>query len=136
MAVNVNPNQTTLHGVGDGAKGFSGNRQMRIVFNTADAPGATCELGEASAPTSVHLNMVDDNGEILTDSAKTMVCRNKGPNDLPTAKRKVFWEGPKNCENSAIPTGGKATNGDITATVSIAGQPDYVEVLNIKCFAD
>ncbi len=135
MAVNVNPNQTTLHGVGNGGKGHSGNRQMRIVFNAADAPGATCGLGESSAPTSVNLHMVDDDGDVLIDSAKNMVCTNKGPDDLPTAKRNVFWKGPDNCEKGEVPTG-KFSNGDITATVSVAGQSDYVEVLNIKCFAD
>ena len=136
MPVNVNPNQTTLHGVGNGSKGHSGNRLMKIIFNAVDAGGgATCDVGERSAPTSVHLRMADDNGELLINSAKNFVCENEGPNDLSTQERKVFWQGPKNCENSAIPTG-KFSNGDITATVSIAGQPDYVEVLNIKCFAD
>ena len=108
---------------------------MRIIFDTVDAPGATCDLGEKSAPTSVNLRMVDSSTNELIDSAKTMVCENQGPEDLSTAKRNVFWQGPKNCENGEIPTG-KFSNGDITATVSIAGQPDYVEVLNIKCFAN
>ncbi len=80
--------------------------------------------------------MVDDEGDILTNRAKkNMVCTNKGPKDLPTAKMEVFWKGPDNCEKGEVPTG-KFSNGDITATVSIAGQPEYVEVLNIKCFAD
>ena len=135
MANNVNPNQTTLKSVGNGGKGASETRQMRIIFNAADAPGATCDLGESSVSTSVNLRMVDDDGDVLVDSAKNFVCLNEGPNDLPTAKRDVFWQGPKNCENSDVPTG-KFSTGDITATVSIAGQTDFVEVLNIKCFAE
>ncbi len=108
---------------------------MRLIFNTVDAPGATCDLGEKSAPTSVSLKMVDSSDQEFHTSAKNVVCENQGPDDLPTAKRLVFWKAPENCENGEVPTG-RFSNGDITATVSIAGQLDFVEVLNIKCFAD
>ena len=132
VADNVNPNLTTLTGVANGAKGFSGNRRMRVILRGADAPGATCDLGEASAPTSVNLKMVDDDGDIMIDSAKTIVCKGGEEKAL---KRDVFWQGPLNCKDSAVPAG-RFSDGDITATVSIAGQPDFVDVLTLKCFAN
>ena len=45
-----------------------------MIVQAVDAPGATCDPGEFSNPTSVNLKMEDDRGNILIDSAKTVVC--------------------------------------------------------------
>jgi len=130
VAGNVNPNQTVLRDVATGGKGASAIRKMVVILNAADAPGEKCKGADTSAPTSVNLRMVDDDGHVLIDSAKTIVCK---ANEQRNLKRDVLWQSPQNCADSAVPGGG-STDGDITATVSIAVQPDYVETLNIKCF--
>jgi hypothetical protein len=71
-------------------------------------------------------------GDILIDSAKIVVCKARD-NRVPTSvRRDVFYQSPLNCENSDVPPSPHST-GEITATVSIAGQPDYVEILRTKC---
>jgi hypothetical protein len=75
--------------------------------------------------------MVDDDGDVLIDSAKIAVC--KARDRVPTTvSRDVLIQGPLNCANSEVPAD-RSSTGDITSTVSIAGQPDYVETLRIKC---
>ena len=101
-----------------------------MILETAD-----CAPGETSPPTRVNLRMVDDDFDelqgIMVDSAKTVQCKG---GEQRTHKRTVRWQGPVNCKDSDVPTTRGGSIGDITATVSIAGQPDYVETLTIKCF--
>jgi len=103
---------------------------MVIILLAEDAPGKSCDEGETSAQTPVNLRMVDDTGFVMEDGAKTVVCKAGQTTNL---ERDVFWQGKENCKDSAVPDG-SFSDGDVTATVSIAGQPDYVEVLNAKCF--
>ncbi len=135
VAVNVNPNQEVLRNVAAGGKGSTGVRKMTVILEGQDAPGQNCRGNAVSDPTKINLKMVDDDGDVLIDSGKTIVCtaNNVGVHAF-SLEREVFFRGPLNCENSAVPTGG-FSNGDITATVSVAGQPDdFVEVFNLKCF--
>jgi hypothetical protein len=75
--------------------------------------------------------MVDDTGNILIDSSKTIVCEGGGA--TTNLKRNVFFQGPLNCENGAVP-GGSST-GSITSTgTGSAGTSVYVESTKIKCF--
>jgi hypothetical protein len=74
--------------------------------------------------------MVDDDGDVLIDSAKTFVCSG-GPQKL---SRTVLFQGPLNCADSEVPGGQTpTTSGVITATGSATGSPDYVEELTINC---
>jgi hypothetical protein len=73
--------------------------------------------------------MVDDDGDVLVDSSKTVVCEGGGA--TTNLKRNVFFQGPLNCENGAVP-GGSST-GTITTTGS-TGTSVYVESTSIKCF--
>ena len=130
QVTNVNPNSTTLNKVSTGGKGSSTTRKMTIHLATVDAPGATCDEGETSGPVPINLLMVDDTGDILVNSAKTAVC-NGGPKKMD---RNVFFQGPLNCENSAVPDGVFST-GVVTATVSAPGIADYVADLTIRCVA-
>jgi hypothetical protein len=129
---NINPNQVVLQNVGTGGKGADRTRKMVMIVDAVDAPGATCDPGEFSNPTSVNLKMEDDRGNILVDSAKTVVCEEGVTTSL---KRNVFFQGPLNCENGAVPPPKPDFSlGVITATGSAPGTADYVESIGIKCF--
>ena len=107
---------------------------MVVTVNAVDAPGATCDPGEFSNPTSVNLKMEDDRGNILIDSAKTVVCEQGVTMNL---KRSVFFQGPLNCENGAVPPPKPDFSlGMITSTGSARGTADYVENTKIKCMTD
>jgi hypothetical protein len=129
---NINPNQVVLQNVGTGGKGANSTRKMVMTFHAVDAPGATCDPGEFSAPAPVNLKMEDDRGNILIDSAKTVVC---GHGMTTNVKRNVFFQGPLNCENGALPPPKPGFSlGTITSTGSAPGTADYVESTKIKCF--
>jgi hypothetical protein len=129
---NINPNQVVLQNVGTGGKASSATRKMVVTVQAVDAPGATCDPGEFSDPTSVNLKMEDDRGNILIDSAKTVVCEQGVTKNL---KRNVFFRSPLNCENGALPPPKPDFSlGTITATGSAPGTADYVEGIKIKCF--
>jgi hypothetical protein len=128
----INPNQVVLQNVGTGGKGSSTTRKMVMILHAVDAPGATCDPGEFSAPTPVRLKMQDERGVFLVFSAKTAVCKHGGKTNL---KRDVLFRGPDNCENGAVPSPGSGFSlGVITATGSTPGTADYVEDIAIKCF--
>jgi hypothetical protein len=128
----INSNQVVLQKVATGGKGSDRTAKMVMTFRAVDAPGATCDPGEFSAPTPVNLKMEDDRGNILIDSAKTVVC---GHGMTTNLKRNVFFQGPLNCENGAVPSPESAFSlGTITSTGSVPGTTDYVESTSIKCF--
>ena len=110
-----------------------------MIIQAVDAPGATCDPGKFSNPTPVNLKMEDDSGNILIDSAKTVVCEG-GTDEFGAPltinlKRDVFFQGPLNCENGAVPPPKPDFSlGTITATGSAPGTADYVEGIKIKCF--
>jgi len=107
-------------------------RKMAMTVHAVDAPGATCDPGEFSNPTPVNLRMEDERGNILIDSAKTVVC---GPGVTKNVTRNVFFRGPLNCENGAVPPPKPDFSlGTIAATGSATGAADYVEGIKIKCF--
>ena len=101
---------------------------MNVQLRAVDAPGATCDIGESSGPVKINLKMVDDDGDVLIDSAKIAVC--EGGGGQKQMVRSVFVQ-PKNCKDSAVPVG--TSSSFITATGSAFGAPDYVELLTINC---
>jgi hypothetical protein len=128
---NINPNQVVLQNVRTGGKGADRTRNMVVIVHAVDAPGATCDAGEFSEPTSINLTMVDDDGDVLINSSKTVVCEGGGA--TTNVKRAVFFQSPKNCENSVVP--GDSSTGLITSTgTGSAGTSVYVENTKIKCF--
>jgi hypothetical protein len=73
--------------------------------------------------------MVDDDGDIMIDSSKTVVCN--GGQQKST--REVFFQSPIHCEDSDVPDPPSST-GVITATASGSpGTDDHVEDLTIRC---
>ncbi len=127
---NINPNSTTLTKVASAGKGSNTTRKMSVHLATVDAPGATCDAGESSGPVRINLRMVDDDGDVLIDSAKIVVCNGGGQNKLDW---EVFFQSPLNCKDSAVPTGPGPSKGVVTATGSAAGTPDYVQSHTIIC---
>jgi hypothetical protein len=115
---------------------------MVVLVTAVDAPGVTCDAGEVSEPTKISLKMVDDDGDVLIDNGKTIQCKGGLDNDglpfMKNIKRNVFFQGPLNCKDSAVPpdTGpSSSTTGLITATgTGSAGTTPYVEDIKIKCF--
>jgi len=109
---------------------------MVVVVHGVDAPGKTCDPGDFSAPTSIHLQMVDDDGDIVIDASKTAVCR---ADTATTVKIAVAFEGPSNCAGSAIPSGGPGRGQSVsTATMMSTGTGSpgtrvRVENTRIKC---
>jgi len=129
---NINPNQVVLRNVGTGGRGSDSTRKMIMTYHAVDAPGATCDPGEFSAPTRINLKMEDDSGNILIDSAKTIVCEQGVTMQL---ERNVFFQGPLNCANGAVPPPKPGFSvGTITSTGWAPGTADYIEGINIKCF--
>ena len=103
-----------------------------MTLNAVDGPGATCDPGEVSNPRSVKLKMVDDDGDVLVDSAEAVVCEQ---GVTTTVKWNVFFRGPDNCENGAVPSPKPGFSlGTITSTGSAPDTANYVESTSIKCF--
>jgi hypothetical protein len=98
---NINSNQVVLQNVVSGGKGSSATRKMVMAVHAVDAPGATCDIGEFSDPTPVNLVMVDDDGDGVFNGGKTIVCEGGGV--ATDVKLDVFFQGPLNCENGAVP---------------------------------
>jgi hypothetical protein len=127
----IKPDQVSLKKVASGGRGSTLARSMVMVVQAVDAPGATCDPGEFSEPTPVNLKMEDDSGNILIDSAKIIVCEQGVTMNL---KRDVFFQGPLNCENGAVPPPKPDFSlGTITSTGSAPGTTDFVEITTIKC---
>jgi len=129
----IGTSQVVLRNVADGGKGSSNTRKVSIYYHTDDAPGRRCNGNEASEPTLLNLKMVDNDGDILIDDGKTVVCRARDKQvGALTLTREVFFQGPKNCLDSAVPTGKGFTDGPVTATASIPYQ-ELVGEVNVKC---
>lgn len=128
--MNVNPNSTQLKNVASGGKGSDKVRKVTIHLEAVDAPGATCDPGEDSGPVAINLKMVDDDGDILVDSAKNGAVCEAG---IPTkVTRNVFFQSPLNCENSAVPAGA-VSFGDLFVTATAPGTGDYTETQTVRC---
>jgi hypothetical protein len=130
---NINPNQVVLQNVGAGGKGSDRIRKMVMTLTAVDGPGATCDPGEFSDWTLVNLKMVDDDGDVLVDRYEWVVCEGGGV--TTTVKRDVFFQGPMNCENGAVPPPKPGFSlSTITSTGWVFLTANYVENTSIKCF--
>ena len=94
-------------------------------------PGAKCVGNKTSAPGTVNLKMVDDDGDVIIDDGKTFVCRAR--DQEVGMKRTVFFKSPLHCEGSAAPSGNQPTNGAVATTISVPGGPDFETTVNLRC---
>jgi len=77
--------------------------------------------------------MVDDDGNGVFNDGKTVVCEGGGV--ATDVKLDVFFQGPLNCENGAVPPPKPGFSvGTITSTGSASGTAEYVESIKIRCF--
>jgi hypothetical protein len=120
------PNSFQLNKVSEGVA--FGSKRMVIKLDGVDAPGATCDVGEDSGPVEINVKIVDDDGDVLTDHSKTVVC---DAQKVWLARQTLFFQGPLNCKDGAVPS--PTSTGVLTATISVPGQLDYVEDLSIGC---
>jgi hypothetical protein len=115
-----------------GGKRSLATRKVVIIVHGVDDPGVTCDPGEFAYPIPVNLKMEDDRNNILIHSSKTVVC---GQGVTKNLKRNVFFRGPLNWENGAVPP---SKPGFSTGTIAITGAaplaPYYYESTRIKCF--
>jgi hypothetical protein len=136
----ISPNSYQLNRVSEGIA--RGSKRIVIKLDGVDAPNATCDIGETSGPVEINVRIEDDLcsvvnpgplecgsfGDILTDHSKTVEC---DAQKVWLARQTLLFEGPKNCKDSAVPS--PTSTGVLTATISVPGQPDYVEELSIGC---
>jgi hypothetical protein len=116
-----------------GAKGSTLTKNMAVLLDAVDAPGAKCGPNESSDPTPINLRMVDDTGDVLVNRTKSVVCSGR-PNVVTSLKIPVKFVGPKNCKDGAVPSGKKPSTGNITSTATGSpGTAVYVENTRIKC---
>jgi hypothetical protein len=133
---NIQPNQVSLKNVATSGKGSTLMRNMVLIVHGVDAPGKTCDPGDFSEPTSINLTMVDDGGHIIINRSETAVC---SADTTTNVKIGVGFEGPLNCEGSAVPSGGPGrrqslSTGTITSTgTGSPGTSVWVENTRIKC---
>ena len=127
QVTNITPSTITLNTVGTSGKRSSKTSRINVQITAVDAPGATCDVGESSGPQRINLKMVDDDGFVLIDSAKTVTCSEKTQHIV----RNVLVQGPLNCKDSAVPDGNSV--GVITATGSASGTADFVKDIAIHC---
>jgi len=130
---NINPNQVVLKNVGTRGRGSETTRKMVMNLTAVNSLGAYCNPGESSPSTWINLEMVDDDGDVLVDHSERVTCEGGGV--TTTVKWDVFFQGPLNCENGAIPP---PKPGFSTGTIAIRGsaplRPYYYESTRIKCF--
>jgi hypothetical protein len=123
-------NLVSLKNVSDGGKGSKLTRTVAVKLVAQDATPGSCVAGSISGPTSVHLYIVDDDGDVVINRSKNgFICE---AGKITHMKFGVRYEGPENCKDSDVPTQ-QTSNGDlyITATASPGGE--LTDTLRIQC---
>ena len=118
VPISVTPggNLATLKNVATGGKGSRTYRNLTVKLEAQDVTHGSCPRGATSNPVSVSLRIEDDDGDVIIDQSKSgFVCIGQQP---VFAKFWVRYEGPKNCKDSAVPTGNSPSQGDLFVTVA------------------
>lgn len=103
-----------LRNVATGGKGSSRTASITATLEAADAFGpGSCGFGDESALTAVNVLIVDDDGDIILNSSKNVVCK---AGDKTTVKMSATYKGPKNCLDSAVPD--TISSSDVFVTVT------------------
>jgi len=124
-------NLVSLKNVSTGEKGSTLTRTVTVKLIAEDAFPGSCQNGSTSGPTAVGLYIEDDDEDVVIDevSKTSFICT---AGKTTHVKFWVRYEGPENCEGSAVPTK-QTSNGDldITATTSPGGELN--DTLRIQC---
>jgi hypothetical protein len=109
-------NLATLKNVATGGKGSRTYRRLAVKLEAEDVTHGSCPRGATSDPVAVSLRIEDDDGDVIIDRSKSgFVCVGQ---QQVFAKFWVSYEGPKNCKDSAVPTGNAPSQGDLFVTVT------------------
>jgi hypothetical protein len=122
-------NLVALKNVGTAGKGSELTKAVVVKMVAQDVTPGSCPIGAVSGPTSVNLYIEDDDGDVVIDrSRNSFICESGMTAHVKFAVR---YEGPKNCEGSAVPTG-QVSKGDLFVTASTSDGV-YSDRLRIQC---
>ena len=124
-----NNDLASLRNVATGGSGSTATKSLTVQLEGAEASPGSCPTGAYSEPTAVNLFIEDDDGDVIIDAiGEGFVCR---MGFKVQAGFDVFFQGPLNCENSAVPSG-QSSNGDLFVHADTAdGSLDQIR--GIKC---
>jgi hypothetical protein len=105
-------NLAELRNVASGGKASTVVGSVAVRLEAEDVTPGSCTAGESSDPVMLSLFLQDDDGEVILNRAKLGLVCSFG--QKTTVKFTAWFEGPKNCKDSAAP-GGQPTQGDIFA---------------------
>jgi hypothetical protein len=96
---------------------------VAVRLKAVDVTPGSCTGGRSSDPVSVHLYLEDDDGDVIINRSRAgFVCT---AGKKTHAKFTAYFEGPKNCKDSAVPVGqskgrltGLATTDDGSLNIS------------------
>jgi len=116
-------NLVKLRDVATSGKASTLAASVAVRLKAVDVTPGSCTGGESSDPVSVHLYLEDDDGDVIIDRSRAgFVCT---AGKKTHAKFTAYFEGPKNCKDSAVPVGqskgsltGLATTGDGSLNIS------------------
>jgi hypothetical protein len=120
-----------LRDVSSSGKAASLVKTVTVRLRAVDITPGSCGSTASSDPVSVSLDLLDDDGQVIADQSRTgVVCT---PLKKTHVKFPVFYEGPKNCQGSAVPA--VKSRGDVTGLVSTSDGGALVIDRKITCAA-
>jgi hypothetical protein len=124
-----NRDLVNLRNVETGGSGSTVTKTLSVQLEAAEASPGSCLTGAISDPTSVSLYLDDDDGDVLIDAiGEGYVCTMGAK---VQADFDVLFQGPLNCQGSAVPSG-KSSTGDLFVHASTEdGSLD--EIRWVKC---
>jgi hypothetical protein len=122
-------NAVALKNVGDGGKGSTIERSITVQLEAQEASPGSCPYGATSNPTTVNLNIVDDDGDLVFDRSKNSFVCTSG--EKVHAKFGVRYTGPENCKDSLVPN--KQTSTGTLFVTATTADGTYEDTLRIQC---
>ena len=108
-------NLAKLRDVATGGKASKVPESITVRLAAGDTTPGSCTPGSNSDPVTVSLFLEDDDGDVILDRSKPgFVC---SAGEKTYAKFTAFFEGPKNCKNSAVPAT-QTSQGNISAVMT------------------
>jgi hypothetical protein len=119
----------SLRDVASGGKGSTVDKSAAIRLEAIEARPGSCPIGASSAPRSLNLTIVDDDGDVVIDSTKRSIVCYSG--EATHVKFGVRFEGPENCAGS-VPPAVQVSNGDLFVSASTE-DGSFDDVVGIQC---
>jgi hypothetical protein len=122
-------NAVALKNVEDGGKGSSIQRSITVQLEAQEVIPGSCPYGATSNPTTVHLYIEDDDGDVVNQSSKNSFVCTSG--SKIHAKFGVRYNGPENCKDSEVPIQ-QTSRGTLFVNATTADGV-YEDTLKIQC---